>query len=86
MPRFIIERNFASQVEATPEMADEIRRVNDEVGVQWVISFLSLDKTKTYCLYEAPSAEALLEAARRLNIPADAIVEVGSEIRPEMFG
>jgi hypothetical protein len=33
---------------------------------------------------EAPSAEAMCEAARRLNAPADLIVEVG-ELRPEMF-
>jgi hypothetical protein len=31
---------------------------------------------RTYCLYEAPSPDALRAAARRLNIPADAIVEV----------
>lgn len=50
----------------------------------WLFSFLSADKKKTYCLYEAPSAEAIREAARRLNVPADYIVEVG-ELRPEMF-
>jgi hypothetical protein len=50
-----------------------------------LFSFLSADKKKSYCLYEAPSAEAIREAARRLNIPADVIVEVGAEIRPEMF-
>lgn len=58
-------------------------RVHD-VGVQWLFSFLSADKKKTYCLYEAPSAEAIREAARRAKIPADVIVEV-TEIRPEAF-
>ena len=62
----------------------EIMRVNAAVGVQWVLSFLSADKKKTYCLYEAPSAEAIREAAQRLNVPADVIIEVG-ELRPEMF-
>jgi len=38
---------------------------------------------KTYCLYEAPSAEAVREAARTL-IPADKIVEC-SQISPEVF-
>ena len=46
--------------------------------------FLSADKKKTYCLYEAPSAEAVSEAARRAGIPADVVVEV-SELRPEAF-
>lgn len=53
--------------------------------MQWLFSFLSADKKKTYCLYEAPNAEAIREAARRANVPADVIIEV-SELRPEMFG
>ena len=62
-----------------------IKQVNADVGVQWLFSFLSADKKKTYCLYEAPNAEAIREAARRLNIPADMIIEVDSELRPEQF-
>ena len=52
--------------------------MNTDAGVQWLFSFLSADKKKTYCLYEAPNAEAIREAARRLNIPADVIIEVES--------
>ena len=84
MPRFLIERNFAEAVEISKDDADNIRRINDDEGVRWLFSFLSPDKRKTYCLYEAPSAEAIRVAARRLDIPADVIVEV-SEVRPEMF-
>ena len=29
-----------------------------------------------YCLYEAPSAEAIHAVARRFNVPADVIIEV----------
>src|SRR6516165_594301 len=82
MPRFLIERNFAEEVEVTKEGADNIRRINDDEGVRWLFSFLSADKRKTYCLYEAPSAEAIRTAARRLGVPADTIVEVGAEIGP----
>ena len=84
MPLFLIERNFADQLEMNQELAADVARVNGDVGIQWLFSFLSADKKKTYCLYEAPSAEAIREAARRLNAPADVIVEVG-ELRPEMF-
>lgn len=84
MARFLIERNFAEAVEVSKDDADNIRRINDDEGIRWLFSFLSPDKRKTYCLYEAPSAEAIRAAARRLNIPADVIVEV-SEVRPEMF-
>ena len=85
MPRFIIERNFAQQLELDKDIASQIKQVNDDVGVEWLFSFLSADRRKTYCLYEAPSAEAIREAARRLNIPADEIIEVGEELRPEQF-
>jgi Protein of unknown function (DUF4242) len=84
MPRFLIERNFAEAVEVSKDDADNIRRINDEEGIRWLFSFLSPEKRKTYCLYEAPSAEAIRASARRLNIPADVIIEV-SEVRPEMF-
>ena len=50
--------------------------VNDDVGVRWIYSFLSADKKKTYCLYEAPNPEAIREAAARLGIPADVVVAV----------
>ena len=84
MPRFLIERNFAEEVEATKDNADNIVRINNEEGVRWLFSFLSPDKRKTYCLYEAPNAEAIRIAARKANLPADVVIEV-SEIRPEMF-
>ena len=85
MPRFIIERNFAEQLEVNRDVITAVTQVNADVGVQWLFSFLSADKKKTYCLYEAPNAEAIRDAARRLNIPADVIIEVDSELRPEAF-
>ena len=84
MPRFLIERNFAEALEVTKEGAEQVRQINDEEGVKWLFSFLSPDKRKTYCLYEAPNAEAIRIAARRANITAHVVIEV-SEVRPEMF-
>ena len=84
MPRFLIERNFAEAIEATKEAVDAVQQANDDEGVRWLFSFLTPDKRKTYCLYEAPNAEAIRAAARRANIPADVVIEV-SEIRPELF-
>jgi Protein of unknown function (DUF4242) len=82
VPLFLIERNFAEIVQTNPETEAIIKEVNDEIGIQWLFSFLSADKRKTYCLYEAPNAEAIRAAARRLGVPADTIVEVGAEIGP----
>jgi hypothetical protein len=84
MPLYMIERNFAERLELTKEATDSVRAINDEEGVRWLYSFLSADKKKTYCLYEAPGPEAILVAARRAGIPADVIIPV-DEIRPEAF-
>jgi len=84
MALFVIERNFAEQLHLTSEAARLVTAINDDVGVHWLFSFLSADKKKTYCLYEAPSVEAIREAARRAHVPADVIVEV-TELRPEAF-
>ena len=81
---FVIERLFADSLELSKADVDGVTAINDETGVTWLFSFLSADKKKTYCLYEAPNAEAIREAAQRLNVPADEIIEVG-EPRPEMF-
>jgi hypothetical protein len=85
MPRFLIERNFAEELEITKDDVDGLQRINDEAGVKWLISFLSADRKKTYCLYEASSAEAIRQAAKRANIPADIIIEVTRELSPTMF-
>ncbi|HVN00148.1 MAG TPA: DUF4242 domain-containing protein [Caulobacteraceae bacterium] len=84
MTRFLIERNFAEQLEVTPEGAAGLKQINDEENVKWLFSFLSADKKKTYCLYEAASADAIRTAAQRAGLPADVIIEV-SDLRPEMF-
>ena len=89
MPLFLIERNFAQEVNLDDAGFLQIQQINDEIGVQWLFSFLSADKRKTYCLYEAPNEEAIRIAARRANVPADVIVPVGtipvSEFRAEKY-
>jgi hypothetical protein len=83
MPLYLIERNFAEQSNMTRDAATAITQVNADAGIQWLFSFLSADKKKSYCLYEAPNPEAIRAAARKLNLPADVIVELGeSRITP----
>jgi Protein of unknown function (DUF4242) len=83
MPIFLIERRFAEDLEASAEVADRINRINEEEGVRWLYSFLSADKRKTYCLYEAPEADAIRRAASRAGLPADAVVEVSDRLLPD---
>lgn len=82
MPYFVIERAFADPLPVPLEAAPDIKVINDEEDVQWVYSFLSTDHRKTYCLYEAASADAIRAAASRLGIPADAVVEVTGRLMP----
>jgi hypothetical protein len=82
MPLFVIERTFADQLELSRDDVKLIEEINADEGVRWLFSFLSADRRRTYCLYEAPSAAAIMSAARRGNIPADEVVEV----QPETLG
>lgn len=84
MPLFVIERNFAERLEVSKDAAAQVKRINDDAGVRWLYSFLSADKKKTYCLYEAPTADAIRTAAKAASMPADSVIEV-SELRPEQF-
>jgi hypothetical protein len=83
LPIFMVERRFASELEASAEQADEINLINDEEGVRWLYSFLSADKRKTYCLYEAPFADSIRRAAERAGLPADSVVEVSGLVLPD---
>lgn len=88
MPVFLIERRFAEQLETEASAEDdaglrELYRINDEEGVRWLSSFLSADKRKTFCLYEASDMDAIRRAAERAGLPADVIVELSGEIAPD---
>jgi hypothetical protein len=81
MPLYMIERTFADQLDLSSDDVQLIEEINGDEGVRWLFSFLSADKRHTYCLYEAPSPEAIRAAAQRANVPADAIVEVTAASR-----
>lgn len=83
MPVFMIERQYADELEASAELLDGINRINADEDVRWLYSFLSADKRKTYCLYEAESPDAILRAAHRAGLPADVIVEVTDRLLPD---
>jgi hypothetical protein len=85
MPLYVIERTFADDVDLSGEDVRLIDEANVDEGVRWVFSFLSADRRRTYCLYEAPSPEAIIAAARRVDLPADSVVEVSSAV-PELGG
>ena len=86
MPLFVIEREFADRLDLTADDVRFIEGANADEGVSWLFSFITADKLHTYCLYEAPSPDAILEAARRANVPADKVVEVSKFVPAELLG
>jgi hypothetical protein len=84
MPLFVIERRFAEQLALSGDIVRQVEEINASEDVRWLFSFLTADKLRSYCLYEASSADAILAAARRAGLPADVITEV-EKIDPRVY-
>lgn len=81
MPRYLVERTFSDGLaipmnDAGATVCRTVIGNNAEDIVTWVHSYVTLDKTKTFCIYDAPSPEAIRRAARRNSLPVDRITEV----------
>ena len=81
MPRYIVERAFPDGLDLpTNETGDrlcrEMVKTNAEEGVTWVHSYVSLDRIRTFCVYDAPTPEAIREVGHRNDLPVGAITEV----------
>ena len=81
MPRYLVERTFADGVNLR---ADEDGAVvcasavsnNTEDNVTWIHSYVSSDRQKMFCVYDAPTPEAIRRSAQRNNLPVDRITKV----------
>ena len=73
MPRYLVERTFPGAPELAVETVLE-RNADDEVT--WVHSYVSEDTGTMFCVYDAPSPEAIRKAARRSDLPVDRITKV----------
>lgn len=81
MPRYMVERTFVDglQIPMTDEGATTCLAVvgrNADLGVTWVHSYVTGDKTKTFCIYDGPGPEVIRRAAERNGLPVDRITEV----------
>ena len=81
MARYMVERTFPNglTIPMTGEGAKTCLGVvdnNAELGVTWVHSYVSMDKTKTFCVYDGPSPEAIRKVAERNGLPVDRISQV----------
>jgi Protein of unknown function (DUF4242) len=81
MPRYIVQRTFPEglQIPVDRGGTDLCRGViehNAQEGVTWISSFVSEDKTRTFCVYDAPTPEAIRRTAARNELPVDEITQV----------
>ncbi len=81
MPRYLVERTFPDRltIPLDAQGASACRSVVDTnagEGVTWVHSYVSDDNTRTYCVYDGPSPEAIRRTAERNRLPVDRITEV----------
>ena len=81
MPRYVVERNFKDGLHIPVDERGEavcmsVIAKNGEGGVTWVRSYVSTDKSKSFCVYDAPTPEAIRQAADRNGLPVDRITEI----------
>ena len=81
MPRYVVERTFTMglDIPLSLEGAEACMRVvdrNAELGVNWLHSYVTRDKGKTFCVYDGPDEETIRRAAHRNHLPVDRITRV----------
>jgi hypothetical protein len=81
MPRYLVERTFPQGLhipitdDGTQVCLGVVER-NADVGVTWVHSYVSADKTRTFCIYDGPNVEAIRKAGERNGLPIEQITPV----------
>ena len=87
MPRYIIERSAPalSREDLAVVARRSIEVLEGMPEIRSIRSYVSDVDGKIYCEYDAPSAEAVHEHARRAGLPVDRVVEIALEISPAMF-
>jgi hypothetical protein len=86
MPGYIVERTYprGPHIPVNGDGAQMCLGVvgrNSELGVTWVHSYVSDDKTHMFGVYDGPDPESIRTAAERTGLPVDQITRV-SVLRP----
>jgi hypothetical protein len=86
--RYLVERTFPAGaldgVDAAVKL--KVNANNKSLGVAWEKSYANANKTKTYCVYDAPDENAVREAAKLNGLPVDSLVEIPADLKPEPRG
>ncbi|MGH8202456.1 MAG: DUF4242 domain-containing protein [Steroidobacteraceae bacterium] len=85
MHRYLVERTFPAGALAGLDAAtkSKVNARNASVGVRWVKSYATADKTKTFCIYEGPSEQAVRKAAALNHLPVDRVIEIPVTLLPK---
>jgi hypothetical protein len=83
--RYLIERTFpAGALDGVDAAAKQkVNANNQSLDVNWEKSYANAQKTKTYCVYTAPSENAVREAAKLNGLPVDNITEIPVDLKAE---
>ncbi len=81
MPRYMVQRTFPDKLEIPmanggADICQTVVERNAEEAVTWLHSYVSADKHTTFCVYDAPTPEAVRKTAARNELPVDQITEV----------
>jgi hypothetical protein len=81
MPRYLIERLGTERLAIPDDTQGSwivliFTEKNNHAGVTWIRSYIAPDGFKSFCIYDAPTPEAIRHAARENNLPVDRITEV----------
>jgi hypothetical protein len=81
MHRYLVERTFPNGLlipldQVGKDLCLTVVSNNAEDNVTWVHSYVTMDKKKTFCIYDAPSPEAIRKSAKANGLPVDNIIEV----------
>lgn len=81
LPRYLVERTFPEGLEVPPgregqKLLFSIIACNSDRHVTWVHSYVSVERGKTFCVYDAPNPEAVRLTARSNGLPVDRITEI----------
>ena len=87
--RYLVERTFPDGLnipmdQLGSDMCLSVVSNNAEDNVTWIHSYVTMDKKKTFCIYDAPSPDAIRKSAKMNGLPVDNIIEV-SVIDPYFY-
>lgn len=81
MPRYMVERAFQEGLhiptnDAGGDVCRSVIERNGDLGVTWIHSYVTDDKSKSFCIYDGPNAEAIRKVADANGLPVEKISKV----------